>query len=69
MPYIPKEHEKYNLLPLCQDRGGEVFGYPCGLLGELEEYIAPEDQLTPYGFKSYEEYDQEIDRIARRFLD
>ena len=69
MPYIPKEHEKYNLLPLCRERGGEVFEYPGDLLDELEEHLNPEDQLIPYGFKSYEEYDQEIDRIARRFLD
>lgn len=69
MPYIPKEHEKYNLLPFCREHGGEVFEYPCDLLDELEEYIPSEDQLTPYGFKSYEEYNQEIDRIARRFLD
>lgn len=69
MPYIPKEHEKYNLLPFCREHGGEVFEYPGELLDELEEHLNPEDQLIPYGFKSYEEYDQEIDRIARRFLD
>ena len=69
MPYIPKEHEKYDLLPFCREHGGEVFEYPGDLLDELEEHLDPEDQLIPYGFKSYEEYDQEIDRIARRFLD
>lgn len=67
MPYIPKEHEKYDLLPLCRERGGEVFEYPGDLLDRLEEYLAPEDQLMPYGFKSYEEYNQEINRIAQQF--
>lgn len=68
MPYIPKEHEKYDLLPFCRERGGEVFEYPSDLLDRLEAYLDPEDQLMPYGFKSYEEYNQEIDRIAQRFL-
>lgn len=27
MPYIPKEHEKYQLLPYCREKGGEVFDY------------------------------------------
>lgn len=69
MPYIPKEHEKYDLLPFCRAHGGEVFEYPCDLLRKLEKYIKPEDQLDPYGFKSYEEYDREIDRIAHRFAE
>lgn len=69
MPYIPKEHEKYNLLPYCREHGGEVFEYPCNLLRKLEKFIKPEDQLDPYGFNSYDEYDREIDRIAQRFAD
>lgn len=67
MPYIPKKHEKYDLLPYCRRHGGEVFEYPSDLLRKLEEYIKPEDQLDPYGFKSYKEYDLEIDRIAQQF--
>lgn len=69
MPYIPKEHEKYNLLPLCREYGGEVFEYPSNLLCKLEKFIKPDDQLDPYGFKSYQEYDSEIDRVAQRFAD
>lgn len=68
MPYIPKEHEKYNLLPLCRERGGEVLEYPSQLLFELEQYLEPEDQLDPYGYKSYEEYDAEIGRIAQKYM-
>lgn len=28
MAYIPKQHEKYDLLPECRKRGREVFDYP-----------------------------------------
>lgn len=69
MPFIPKEHEKYDLLPLCRARGGEVFQYPGDLLDRLEEHLDPENQLIPYGFKSYGKYDQEVNRIARQFSD
>ncbi len=31
MPYIPKIHKKYNLLPFSRKNGGEVFSYPCNL--------------------------------------
>ena len=39
MPYIPKEHEKYDLLPYCRKDGGEVFEYPGGLINEAEELM------------------------------
>jgi hypothetical protein len=35
MPYIPKMHEKYNLLPLCREHGGEVFSYPSDEMYEI----------------------------------
>ena len=69
MPYIPKEHEKYDLLPDSRKDGGEVFDYPCALLDKLETYIKPDDQLIPYGYDSYEDYNAKIDRIAQRFAD
>ena len=69
MPYIPPEHEKYDLLPFSRTHGGEVFEYPGRLLCKLEEYIKPEAQLDPYGFASYAEYEAEIDRVASRFAD
>ena len=37
MPYIPKEHEKYDLLPFCRKSGGEVFEYPSCLVNEVED--------------------------------
>lgn len=46
MPYIPKNHEKYNLLPRCKERGGEVFEYP-SMLNELEDILGK--SLMPYG--------------------
>ena len=69
MPYIPKEHKKYKLLPFCRKHGGEVFEYPCDLLRKIEQYLMFDEALDPYGFKSYDEYDQEIDRIAQRFAE
>lgn len=69
MPYIPKEHEKYDLLPFCRAHGYEVFEYPGDLLWKLEKHIKSEEQLDPYGFRSYEEYDTEIDRVSQGFKD
>lgn len=68
MPYIPKEHEKYDLLPYCGKHGGEVFEYPY-LLNKLNTYLKADDHLDPYGYNSYEDYDCEIDRVASLFSD
>ena len=56
MPYIPKEHLKYEVLPRCRKSGREVFSYPGSLLDEANQYVEGEDLLDPYGFHSYEEY-------------
>ena len=56
MPYIPKEHEKYGLLPYCRKNGGEVFQYPAMLVDELSKYLESLDGIFPYGYDSYEEY-------------
>lgn len=68
-PYIPRRHKKYNLLPHCRKEGGEVFDYPSKLMQKLEEYMQPGDQLDPYGYDSYKEYFEEIDRIAKKYAD
>ncbi len=60
MPYIPKQHKKYNLLPLLCKYGGEVFDYPVELLNQIEERGI--SGINPYGFKSYETYLNELDR-------
>lgn len=68
-PYIPKEHEKYDLLPFCRQNGGEVFEYPGKLLDQLAQYTTEEDNLNPYGYESYEAYFADVDRVAKKFSD
>lgn len=65
MPYIPKEHEKYDLLPFCRKNGGEVFEYPSELIDEAEELLETASGLIPYGYKSYEEYFNYIDALIK----
>ena len=67
MPYIPKEHEKYDVLPWKRKNEGEVFDYPSKLLFQIEEIIGHD--LTPYGYESYEEYYKEVDTCAEPFKD
>lgn len=66
-PYIPAEHEGYDLLPESRELGREVFSYPAELEA-VEEILrdaeGPLDDgdghdvslLMPYGFSSYAEY-------------
>ena len=63
MPYIPKKHEKYNLLPLCREDGGEVFDYPSELIVEVEQIIGTSVGIFPYNFNSYDEYFTSIDEL------
>ena len=49
MAYIPKEHEKYELLPMCRRNGGEVFSYPSGIVDELSKRLPEGENLIPYG--------------------
>lgn len=63
MPYIPKEHEKYDLLPLCRKDGGEVFDYPSKLICEAEQLLGSSEGIFPYNFDSYEDYFRSIDAI------
>ena len=67
MAYIPKEHKAYNVLPQIREREGEVFEYPSKLLFQLERVLGHD--LTPYGYKSYEEYYDELDHCAEPFKD
>ena len=63
MPYIPKEHEKYDLLPYCRENGGEVFQYPAPLIDEVGDLLGSLDDIFPYGYKSYEEYYETINSL------
>ncbi len=62
MPYLPKEHEAYDLLPFCREHGGEVFDYP-DFLRDVSELLDPGEEIFPYGFHSYEEYFSALDAI------
>lgn len=64
MPYIPKAHEKYDVLPYCRKHGGEVFSYPPDLLRQVESLLPKGEGLTPYGYSSYEEYYTQIDQYT-----
>ena len=65
MAYIPKKHEKYNLLPECRANGGEVFDYPAGLISEIEKIMGFSNMVFPYGYKSYEEYYASLDEVIK----
>lgn len=65
MPYIPEAHKKYDLLPLCQKDGGEVFEYPGELIYKAEKEIG-EHGLMPYNFESYGEYYAFIDSLIEK---
>jgi len=71
MAYIPKEHQKYDILPFCRSDGGEVFSYDSELEDEICELLpAAEmgvDEIIPYGFDSYEEYDQHLDSYIAQY--
>lgn len=65
MPYIPKEHEKYDLLPNCRKNGGEVFDYPSKLIFEAEQLLGSSLGLFPYNFDSYADYFCSIDALIK----
>lgn len=67
MPYIPKQHEKYNVLPYCRAHGGEVFSYPSGLLNKVESLLPEGEGLTPYGYSCYDEYYAQIDKCRYEY--
>ena len=69
MPYIPKEHEKYDLLPNCRKNGGEVFDYPSDLIYEVEEMLGASSGIFPYNYDSYDEYFGCIDRLLQEHND
>ena len=70
MPYIPKEHEKYDVLPFCRKHNIEVFEYPSELIYEIDEVLdGLSEKLIPYGFKSYEEYYEKISSLLKEYAD
>ena len=65
MAFIPKEHEKYDLLPNARKNGWEVFEYDSELLNKLQEEGC--DISFPYYPASYNEYYSKIDDCIKRF--
>jgi len=63
LPYIPEKHEKYHLLPMCRNSGGEVFDYPSKLIHDAELIVKPPRGLLPYNFDSYAEYYGYLDEL------
>lgn len=67
MPYIPKEHKKYDLLPFCRENGGEVFSYPCEMENMICDLLPEGESVIPYGFDSYESFDKHLDDYISQF--
>ena len=67
MAYIPKEHEKYDLLPECRAYGGEVFEYPCTLISKAESMGL--NFVFPYNYDSFEEYFAAVDKYIEAHKD
>ncbi|MDR3050941.1 MAG: hypothetical protein LBU67_04395 [Oscillospiraceae bacterium] len=67
MPYIPKAHEKYNLLPFCREDSGEVFSYSSEMENAIQKLLPERETVIPYGFDSYEAFNARIDEYIIRF--
>jgi hypothetical protein len=69
MPYIPKAHEKYNLLTINEQFNSEVFEYDADTVWEVLHIIGKDYNLMPYNYPSYESYFEELDKLASEFSD
>ena len=67
MPYIPEEHKKYPVLPYSREHGGEVFQYYSWPEEKLIQQVG--EHLIPYGYDSYEEYFEKVDRLIEEHSD
>lgn len=67
MPYIPKEHEKYDLLPFCRENSGEVFSYSCEMENTICDLLPEGESVIPYGFDSYESFDKQLDDYITQY--
>ena len=67
MAYIPDEHKQYPVLPYSREHGGEVFQYHAWPDQKLIELVG--EHLIPYGYESYEQYFEKIDRIISEHSD
>lgn len=67
MAYIPIAHQKYDILPMCRKNGGEVFSYSPDLENEIRELLPGEESVIPYGYKSYEEFEKQLDDYISQY--
>lgn len=69
MPFIPKEHEKYNLLPRKTENGGECFVYPERFVDSIADKLSElcEVSLIPYGYNCYQDYYDYIDELDQQY--
>ena len=63
---IPDSHKKYNLLPRCSERGGEVFSYPSSE-NEISAKLPEGEHVIPYGYDSYEDFYQQLDCYIEQY--
>lgn len=64
MPYIPIEHQKYDLLPFCRQHNKEVFDYSSDLLYETGELLGDYAAIMPCNFACYDDYFSLLDKMA-----
>lgn len=69
MAYIPENHKKYDLLPNLIKNGGEVFSYPTELVDKVSSYYPSDEHFIPYGYDSYQEYYDYLDKHKREATD
>lgn len=69
MPYVPKRHEKYNVLPTCRKYNVEIFVWDNELLKKIQRLTNMTDHMVcPYQrYKSYDEIIKEIDNWINKF--
>jgi len=68
MAYIPKEHEKYDVLPMSRMEGGEVFAYPSQMIEDLGRKLPDDENMIPYGYGSMEEYLHKMEEYAALYF-
>ena len=64
--YIPESHKKYNLLPWCSEKSGEVFSYP-STENDISAMLPEGEDVMPYGYKSYAEFYEQLDRYIEEY--
>ena len=69
MPYIPKKHEMYDLLPNCKKYDFEIFIYDYNKLKNIQKLTnIPDMIINPYQrYKTYEEFFEELKNLIDEY--